>query len=176
MLRSGWTLGSVQLMKVLQLVIRSRHAATVRMLERHWREPQPDMVVSFVPHFNRAMCESFVNAYPGRPFVTVLTDIADYPPHFWIERQRQYFGLRLGARGGAGAGTRAHGRSDFSRFGNDFASAILRGGGGRASGRTGAFGIASGFADGACPVRRLRLAGDAGHRGARWMIRSWSCN
>jgi UDP-N-acetylglucosamine:LPS N-acetylglucosamine transferase len=90
MLRSGWTLGSVYLMKVLQFAIWSRHAATVRVLERHWRETSPDMVVSFIPHFNRALCESFANAYPGRPLVTVLTDIADYPPHFWIERQRQY--------------------------------------------------------------------------------------
>jgi UDP-N-acetylglucosamine:LPS N-acetylglucosamine transferase len=90
MLRSGWTLGSVYLMKVLQFAIWSRHAATVRVLERHWRETQPDMVVSFIPHFNRALCESFANAWPGRPLVTVLTDIADYPPHFWIERQRQY--------------------------------------------------------------------------------------
>ena len=90
MLRSGWTLGSVYLMKVLQFVIWSRHAAMVRVLERHWRQTQPDMVVSFIPHFNRALYESFANAYPGRPLVTVLTDIADYPPHFWIERQRQY--------------------------------------------------------------------------------------
>jgi UDP-N-acetylglucosamine:LPS N-acetylglucosamine transferase len=90
MLRSGWTLGSVYLMKVLQFVIWSRHAAMVRVLERHWRETAPDMVVSFIPHFNRAIYESFANAYPGRPFVTVLTDIADYPPHFWIERQRQF--------------------------------------------------------------------------------------
>ena len=90
MLRSGWTLGSVYLMKVLQFVIWSRHPAMVRVLERHWRETAPDMVVSFIPHFNRALCEGFANAWPGRPFVTVLTDIADYPPHFWIERQRQF--------------------------------------------------------------------------------------
>jgi UDP-N-acetylglucosamine:LPS N-acetylglucosamine transferase len=90
MLRSGWTLGSVYLMKVLQFVIWSRHAAMVRVLERHWRETAPDMVVSFIPHFNRAIYGSFANAWPGRPFVTVLTDIADFPPHFWIERQRQY--------------------------------------------------------------------------------------
>jgi 1,2-diacylglycerol 3-beta-galactosyltransferase len=37
------------------------------------------------------MGESFRRAFPERPFVTILTDIADYPPHFWIERQRQYF-------------------------------------------------------------------------------------
>jgi hypothetical protein len=91
MLRSGWTLGSTQLMRVLQLVIRLYHRPTVRMLEAHWNETQADMVVSFVPHFNRALGESFRQAYPQRPFVTVLTDIADYPPHFWIERQSQYF-------------------------------------------------------------------------------------
>ena len=48
------------------------------------------MVVSLVPHFNRALRESFDKAFPGRPFVTVLTDLADYPEHFWMERQRQY--------------------------------------------------------------------------------------
>jgi 1,2-diacylglycerol 3-beta-galactosyltransferase len=91
MLRTGWTLGSPQLMRVLQAVIWAYHRPTVKLLERHWKETNPDMVVSFVPHFNRAMGESFRRAFPERPFVTILTDIADYPPHFWIERQRQYF-------------------------------------------------------------------------------------
>lgn len=90
MLRSGWTLGSEQLMRVLQLAIRAYHRPTVRMLESHWRETQPDLVVSFVPHFNRALGESFRLAFPRRPFVTILTDIADFPQHFWIERQPQY--------------------------------------------------------------------------------------
>ena len=91
MLRTGWTLGSPQLLKVLQLVIRMNHRPAVRVLEAHWRETNPAMVVSFIPHFNRELGESFANVFPGRPFVTVLTDIADYPPHFWIERQPQYF-------------------------------------------------------------------------------------
>ena len=92
MLRTGWTLGSTQLMRVLQVVIRGCHRSTVRLLERHWKETQPGMVVSFVPHFNRALYESFHRAYPERPFVTVLTDVADFPEHFWIERdQHQYF-------------------------------------------------------------------------------------
>jgi Glycosyltransferase family 28 C-terminal domain len=90
MLRRGWTLGSPQLLKVLQLTVRLYHRPTVGLLAAHWRETQPDMLISFVPHFNRAMGESFRLAFPGRPFVTVLTDIADYPPHFWIERQEQY--------------------------------------------------------------------------------------
>src|SRR5580658_9613713 len=113
MLRSGWTLGSIQLMKVLQFAIRSYHSATVRMLVRHWKETQPDMVVSFVPHFNRALCESFNRGYPGRPFVTVLTDIADSPPHFWIERQKQYV---VCGSDRAVAQAREHGHADDHIF------------------------------------------------------------
>jgi UDP-N-acetylglucosamine:LPS N-acetylglucosamine transferase len=41
--------------------------------------------VSVIPHFNREIYESWSNACPGRPFVTIITDLADYPPHFWIE-------------------------------------------------------------------------------------------
>lgn len=90
MLRNGWTLGSPQLMRVLQLIVRTYHKPSVRVLERYWKEHPADMVVSLVPHFNRALQESFDKAFPGRPFVTVLTDLADYPKHFWIESQSPY--------------------------------------------------------------------------------------
>src|ERR1700675_763716 len=90
MLRHGWTLASTQLMRFLQLVIRLYHHSAVRLLKAFWRQTPPDMVVSVVPHFNRALGESFAKAFPGRPFVTVLTDLADYPAHFWIERQPQF--------------------------------------------------------------------------------------
>ena len=127
MLRNGWTLGSPQLMKVLQLVMRMHHGRTVKLLEARWKATQPDMVVSFVPHFNRALGESLSQAFPGRPFVTVLTDLADYPPHFWIERQPQYLDLRFGPRRCAGALDGASGRPDFPRLRNDPAPAVLRG-------------------------------------------------
>jgi len=90
MLQNGWTLGSPQLMRVLQGVIWMYHGKTVRLLEKYWRQSTPDLVASLVPHFNRALCESLRNASPAKPFVTILTDIADYPPHFWIERQEQF--------------------------------------------------------------------------------------
>jgi 1,2-diacylglycerol 3-beta-galactosyltransferase len=48
------------------------------------------MVVSLIPHYNRAFKQALDRAWPGTPLVTILTDIADYPPHFWIERQEQY--------------------------------------------------------------------------------------
>ena len=91
MLRHGWTLGSPQLMRVLQLVVWTYHGPSVKVLEKYWKETAlRDMVVSLVPHFNRALRESFEKAFPVRPFVTVLTDLADYPKHFWIESQPQY--------------------------------------------------------------------------------------
>src|SRR5271170_6980908 len=36
MLRTGWTLGSPQLLKVLQLTVRIYHRATVDLFEAHW--------------------------------------------------------------------------------------------------------------------------------------------
>jgi hypothetical protein len=91
MLRKEWTLGSGQLLHVLQFFVRRFHRQTVDLLVSQWRERKPDMVISCVPHFNRALRESFERVFPGRPFVTILTDLADYPPHFWIEREPQYF-------------------------------------------------------------------------------------
>jgi 1,2-diacylglycerol 3-beta-galactosyltransferase len=70
--------------------VRLYHDPSVQVLKTFWLETGPDMVVSLVPHFNRALRESFDKSFPGRPYVTVLTDLADYPAHFWIERQEQY--------------------------------------------------------------------------------------
>jgi UDP-N-acetylglucosamine:LPS N-acetylglucosamine transferase len=91
MLKKGWTLGSAQMLRVTQLVIRVYHRQAVKLLEKHWRATRPDLVVSLVPNFNRPMFESVRKALPGVNYVTILTDFADYPPHFWIEKQDQYF-------------------------------------------------------------------------------------
>jgi len=91
MLASGWTLGSEQLLRVLQLFITLYHRPTVKLLAEYWRANPPDMIVSFVPHFNLALNQSLQESYPGRPFITLLTDLANYPPRFWIEKQTQDF-------------------------------------------------------------------------------------
>ncbi len=90
MLRRGWTLGSARLIPVMHTLIRMSHRAQVEALEKNWRAGRPDMVVSLIPHYNRALKESLERVWPGTPYVTLLTDIADYPPHFWIERQDQH--------------------------------------------------------------------------------------
>lgn len=84
-LARGWTVGLRQDLKLLQGMIRLRHASIVRRLQQHWLATKPDMVVSLVPNFNRALYESVASTLSTVPYVTVMTDIADYPPHFWIE-------------------------------------------------------------------------------------------
>ncbi len=90
LLKKGYTLGAAQILAGMHVVIRMFHAQTVRKLEPLWRKNQPDMVVSLIPNFNRAIFESLARARPGVPMVTVITDFADYPPHFWLERQDQF--------------------------------------------------------------------------------------
>jgi len=84
-LASGFTLGLGQELKVLQAGIRLAHAPMVQRLAVHWRRTQPDLVVSLVPNFNRALHDGLALARPGVRFATVMTDMADHPPHFWIE-------------------------------------------------------------------------------------------
>src|SRR6266446_9588463 len=85
MLQNGWTLGSTQLLRVLQTTIRIFHRPLVNLLEKFWREKPADLLISVIPHFNRQICESWTKVYSGRPFVTIITDLADFPPRFWIE-------------------------------------------------------------------------------------------
>src|SRR5919108_460054 len=91
LLQNGWTLGSTYLLRLLQTTIRLYHKPLVNYLEKVWREKPADLLVSVIPHFNRQICESWTRVNPGRPFVTIITDLADFPPRFWIEPiQEQY--------------------------------------------------------------------------------------
>jgi hypothetical protein len=91
LLAKGWTLGSRYLLPLMHGVIRVYHPAQVKLLAEFWTQRHPDIVVSVVPNFDRALFQSLEQSSPGVPFVTILTDLADYPPHFWIEKQEQYF-------------------------------------------------------------------------------------
>jgi UDP-N-acetylglucosamine:LPS N-acetylglucosamine transferase len=84
-LARGWTLGLRQELQLLQRAIRLAHGPLCRRLAAHWRTQRPDLVVSLIPNFNRALAQSLAQARPRVPFATVLTDMADLPPHFWIE-------------------------------------------------------------------------------------------
>ena len=90
-LRRGWTAGSAQVIPIMHGVIRLLHSRQVKLLREQWRALRPDLVVSVIPHLNRALYESLRAEFPDTPFVTLITDIADYPPHFWFEPQDQHF-------------------------------------------------------------------------------------
>jgi 1,2-diacylglycerol 3-beta-galactosyltransferase len=85
LLRNGWTLGATQLLRVLQTTIRIFHGPLVKLLADYFRKNDADLLVSVIPHFNREIAEAWKLVHPERPFVTLITDIADFPPHFWIE-------------------------------------------------------------------------------------------
>ncbi len=91
LLQNGWTLGSAYLLRLLQATIRVFHGPLVRLLENFWREKPADLLVSVIPHFNRELCQSWSQVYPRRSFVTLITDLADFPPRFWIEPLREQY-------------------------------------------------------------------------------------
>ncbi len=85
LLRNGWTWGSEYLLRILQLTISIFHKSLVKLLANYWREHPADLLISVIPHFNRQIAESWNSVYPEHPFVTIITDMADFPPRFWIE-------------------------------------------------------------------------------------------
>ena len=94
-LKHGLTIGTGPLLRITQMLIRQLEPMMIKLLARHWQNSQPDLVVSMIPNFNHAIFEGLrqadgAEARAETPMVTILTDLADYPPHFWIERQKQY--------------------------------------------------------------------------------------
>jgi 1,2-diacylglycerol 3-beta-galactosyltransferase len=84
-LARGWTLGLSQELKILQALIRLSHKSLSTQLQRHWQKTSriwwcPWCRISIAPCIRHSTA-----ARPGVPYVTVLTDFADTPPHFWIE-------------------------------------------------------------------------------------------
>ncbi len=76
----------VPLLRVMHAAIRARRRALVRTLATWLRaQPRPDAVVSVFPNFNGVLRDAVREAIPGVPLVVVLTDLADFPPRFWIE-------------------------------------------------------------------------------------------
>jgi len=86
MMRKHWTALFPPLLRVLHLALRVRHRGLVREMARHLCErPRPAVVASLMPNLNAVMRDAVRAALPGVPFLVVLTDYADYPPHFWME-------------------------------------------------------------------------------------------
>ncbi len=89
-LRKGWTRFTPALLLILQGTIRLYHAPIVKALQAYWAQHPADLVLSVIPHFNREIADSLRTDDRKTHFVTLITDLADYPPHFWIERESEY--------------------------------------------------------------------------------------
>jgi UDP-N-acetylglucosamine:LPS N-acetylglucosamine transferase len=85
MLRTRRTAWLRPLLRVLHGSIRLRRRALMARIAGDLRSRRPRVVVSLVPNFNGVIRDAVAAAFPRVPFVVVLTDLADLPPHFWIE-------------------------------------------------------------------------------------------
>lgn len=85
MVRRGMTRFLGPMLKVFQATIRWRQRALSERLAAYLAGPRPAAVVSLLPNFNAVFRDAVRRAHPGVPFVVLLTDLADFPPHFWIE-------------------------------------------------------------------------------------------
>ena len=64
MLKYGLTIGTGPMLRATQFLIRRMHPRNVALLSRYWKERRPDLVVSVIPNFNRAIFEGLTK--PGK--------------------------------------------------------------------------------------------------------------
>ena len=85
MVRRRQTLFLATALRGFQWLIRRMKDRLCRLLSSHLGERPPALVVSLVPNFNAVIAAAVRQCLPQTPFFVLLTDFADFPPHFWIE-------------------------------------------------------------------------------------------
>ena len=92
-LKRGTTRGLGAILPILQGFVRRYAQEIEQILVDRWRNPKtarPDLVLSVIPNFNRVMFCALRAFASDIPYATIITDMFDYPPHFWMEDQDQY--------------------------------------------------------------------------------------
>ena len=88
MVRRGWTWLHPLTMWMDKQLMQLFHQKGVKLGEQHWQQQASlDLVISLVPLRNRIIWDSVQRVSPATLMVTILTDFADCPPHFWLEPQ-----------------------------------------------------------------------------------------
>ncbi|MEL6603421.1 MAG: glycosyltransferase [Cyanobacteria bacterium J06614_10] len=85
MQKNGWTWMWPLKMRLNKFLVKLNYDVGCNFFEQHWRQQQPDLVVSVMPLYNKGLSESLQRAKPGTPYISVMVDLADYPPAFWME-------------------------------------------------------------------------------------------
>lgn len=91
-LRSGATYGFDSFLSMLKSYIRKNSGKMESLLRRHWdssEDGRPDLVVSVIPNFNGVIYRALRQVRPDVPYMTIMTDLVDCPPRFWMEDQDQ---------------------------------------------------------------------------------------
>jgi hypothetical protein len=88
----GQTIGVSAMLSLLQYFLDTKAPEIEGILRDRWRAlaQKPDLVVSVIPNFNRLMFDALEGVFPSTPYVTIMTDLVDLPPHFWMEDQDQF--------------------------------------------------------------------------------------
>lgn len=87
------THGAKYALPVLQEFIQRNAPQIESLLKQHWREKtceKPKLVISVIPNFNRVLFRALKAVYEDVPYLTIMTDMIDCLPSFWMERQDQH--------------------------------------------------------------------------------------
>lgn len=90
MLRHDLTALDPLYLALTQLNIRLKFSEAVKILRNFWAERQPDLVVSLVPLFNGVILEGLEEALPTSRSLTILTDLCEVGPNYWLEKRSRY--------------------------------------------------------------------------------------
>jgi UDP-N-acetylglucosamine:LPS N-acetylglucosamine transferase len=86
MIRRRRTRFLVPMLRVLQWVVRRLRAPLEARVAAYLATRRPAAVLSVIPNFNAILRGAVRRSHPGVPFLVLLTDFCDFPPHFWMER------------------------------------------------------------------------------------------
>ena len=79
------TYGSGPMLRILQSAIKLFNKRIEDAIFDFWlKRGLSDLVVSVIPNFNKQLYNGIKRAYKI-PYVTVMCDLADCPPHFWMD-------------------------------------------------------------------------------------------
>lgn len=88
-IKSGYTYGSGVMLRALQQTIKIFNGKISDAVSKFYSSRKPDMVISVIPNFNKALFDG-IKSVKNIPYVTIMCDMSDCPPHFWMEDQDQY--------------------------------------------------------------------------------------
>jgi hypothetical protein len=85
LIRSDHTRFLVPTLRFMQWLIRRMRGRLGRLVAAELRARPPALALSLMPNFNAVLRDAVRDALPGRSLFVLLTDYADFPPHFWME-------------------------------------------------------------------------------------------